>query len=169
MACTALPHALYLAERHLVRVGELLANQLRTAPTPHCVALSGPVGAGKSVLARSFVRRFLRDPEATVPSPTFALLHSYAHGHHAVHHADLYRLGDSVVALRRLELPSLMQPGHVLLVEWPELLLLEFPEWPVTHVTFAVEPDGLRRVNVTSTVASVVLHLESALSSCDFD
>ena len=57
-------------------------------------ALSGDLGAGKTTLARGFVRAMAGDPELEVPSPTFTLVQSYA-ARLPVAHLDLYRLADA--------------------------------------------------------------------------
>ena len=85
------------------------------------IALSGDLGAGKSTLARAFIREALGDPEAEVPSPTFTLVQEYDHPQgYALFHADLYRLsaGDDIEDLGLED----EQDGAVMLVEWPDRL-----------------------------------------------
>ncbi len=80
------------------------------------VALSGPLGAGKSSLARALLRGL--GVTGPVPSPTYTLVEPYVvHGREA-YHADLYRLGepDELDMLGLVEIAD----GAVLLVEWPE-------------------------------------------------
>ena len=71
------------------RLGQYLARHLGRGDT---LLLSGPVGAGKSHLARALIRaRFGADTE--VPSPSFTLVQTYGDpGEVEVWHADLYRL-----------------------------------------------------------------------------
>lgn len=80
------------------------------------LALSGPLGAGKSSLARALLRGLGID--GAIPSPTYTLVEPYtAHGRE-VYHVDLYRIGDAE-ELDMLGLAELGE-GAVLLVEWPE-------------------------------------------------
>lgn len=80
------------------------------------VALSGPLGAGKSSLARALLRGL--GVKGPVPSPTYTLVEPYlVHGREA-YHADLYRLGEPD-ELDMLGLAEISE-GAVLLVEWPE-------------------------------------------------
>jgi tRNA threonylcarbamoyladenosine biosynthesis protein TsaE len=99
---------------------EALARRLALAARPGDVlALSGPLGAGKSVLARAFVRA-LTKPDEEVPSPTFTLVQHYDGAAGTVRHFDLYRV---VQAEEALELGFEDGLEHsITLIEWPERL-----------------------------------------------
>jgi N-acetylmuramate 1-kinase len=84
------------------------------------IRLEGDLGAGKTTLARGFIRALAGDPELDVPSPTFTLVQTYAQGRLPVAHADLYRLAQAA-EVEELAFEELIA-GHVLLVEWPEKL-----------------------------------------------
>jgi tRNA threonylcarbamoyl adenosine modification protein YjeE len=79
------------------------------------IALSGPLGAGKTTLARALIERL--GGEGEVPSPTFALMQRYETPRLIVTHCDFYRLAPS--ELGELGLDDALAEG-VLLVEWPE-------------------------------------------------
>lgn len=84
--------------------------------------LKGDLGAGKSTLARAFIRALAGGREDfDVPSPTFTLVQTYDETRVAVAHADLYRLG-TTADLDELGLDDLLNTS-VLVVEWPELML----------------------------------------------
>ena len=81
------------------------------------VFLTGPLGAGKTVLARGLIRAVAGEP-IEVPSPTFSLVQSYDTSP-PVTHADLFRLEDPEEVLE-LGLDDAAMAG-VVLIEWPEM------------------------------------------------
>ena len=105
------------AEADTDRLGRALAGLLGPGDA---VLLHGPVGAGKTHLARALIRARLGDARAEVPSPTFTLVQVYDTPGAEVWHADLYRLAhpDEVTELG-LEAAF---AGAVTLVEWPDRL-----------------------------------------------
>ena len=81
-------------------------------------ALSGDLGAGKTTLARAFLRAATQDPELEAPSPTFTLIQTYDAPRFTVVHADFYRLRGPAELLQ-LGWDETVDEA-VTLVEWPE-------------------------------------------------
>jgi tRNA threonylcarbamoyladenosine biosynthesis protein TsaE len=94
------------------RLGSALARRLRAGDV---VTLSGPLGAGKTALARAVIRSL--GHQGDVPSPSFAIVQPYEELEPPVWHVDLYRI-ESAGEMAELGLDSL--GDSVLLVEWPE-------------------------------------------------
>jgi tRNA threonylcarbamoyladenosine biosynthesis protein TsaE len=93
-----------------------LGRQLARALQPgDAVTLSGPLGVGKTALARAVIAALGHDGE--VPSPSFAIVQPYEELSPPVWHVDLYRI-ESRGEIAELGLDSL--GDAVLLVEWPE-------------------------------------------------
>jgi tRNA threonylcarbamoyladenosine biosynthesis protein TsaE len=87
----------------------------RVAKPGDVIALSGPLGVGKTTLARGFLAALAHEGE--VPSPSFAIVQPYEELDPPVWHVDLYRIEDPS-ELDELGLDS--ADDAVLLVEWPE-------------------------------------------------
>lgn len=95
---------------------EELGRRLAAALRPgDAVTLSGPLGVGKTALARAVIHAL--GHEGDVPSPSFAIVQPYEELDPAVWHVDLYRI-EHVGELDELGLES--AADAVLLVEWPE-------------------------------------------------
>jgi tRNA threonylcarbamoyladenosine biosynthesis protein TsaE len=103
-------------EAAAARLGRAIAAGLRRGDA---VCLSGPLGAGKSTVARAAVRA-LTSPDEDVPSPTFTLVQTYQGPDFPVAHFDLYRLRSADEALE-LGLDDAISDGAAL-IEWPERL-----------------------------------------------
>lgn len=88
------------------------------------VCLYGPLGAGKSMLARALIRA-ATTPDEDVPSPTFTLVQSYEGRRFPIAHYDLYRLEDAA-EVEELALWETLADGAAL-IEWPERLGADLP------------------------------------------
>jgi tRNA threonylcarbamoyladenosine biosynthesis protein TsaE len=82
------------------------------------VALSGELGAGKTVFVQGLVRALGVTTGAT--SPTFVLVNEYR-GRLPVHHVDAYRTA-SLAELLDLGLDEMMDGDGVTVIEWAERL-----------------------------------------------
>ncbi len=97
--------------------------RLGAAVAPHlepgeAVLLYGPLGMGKSTLARGLIRA-LTSPDEDVPSPTFTLVQFYE-SDPPVAHFDLYRLTRPGEAFE-IGLDEALDVGCAV-IEWPERL-----------------------------------------------
>ncbi len=101
-------------------LGERLAAFLLDGPPSQrlMATLSGPLGAGKSTLARAILRAL--GVRGTIRSPTYTLVEPYelTHGQQ-LRHLDLYRLGDPE-ELEFLGFFDDLRDSWLTLVEWPE-------------------------------------------------
>ena len=133
-----------LDEAELARWGAQIGQ---TIVPPVVIALAGPLGAGKSVLARAIGAG--AGVEAPMPSPSYNLLARYAatQGRHVVH-LDLYRI-ESPDELWELGWAQLGAEDEIVLVEWPENAggMLPRDHWLI-ELTVPQQQSGLRDVEV---------------------
>ncbi|ACG76618.1 conserved hypothetical protein [Phenylobacterium zucineum HLK1] len=131
-------------EAATARLGAAIAAGLKPG---EAVCLSGPLGAGKSTLARALVRA-LTTPAEDVPSPTFTLVQFYEGPRLKVAHFDLYRLSNPDEAYE-IGLDEALDEGAAV-VEWPERLEGRLPPDRL-DVEIALSEDDAdgRRVRLT--------------------
>jgi tRNA threonylcarbamoyladenosine biosynthesis protein TsaE len=104
------------------------------------VTLEGPLGAGKTSIARGLLSALGLKGEA--PSPSFAIVQPYAPPEVTVPvlHVDLYRIDDPD-EIEELGLDEGLA-DQVLIVEWPERAR---GRWPMAlALTLTIQPDGSR-------------------------
>ncbi|QNP46757.1 tRNA (adenosine(37)-N6)-threonylcarbamoyltransferase complex ATPase subunit type 1 TsaE [Sphingomonas sediminicola] len=129
-------------------LGRLLARAARAGDV---ITMSGPLGVGKTALARGFLGALGHEGEA--PSPSFAIVQPYEDLEPPVWHVDLFRIND-VGELEELGLEA--AADGVLLIEWPEKagdqawpqalgLTLEFAEGNARRLTAKVPPSWQSR------------------------
>lgn len=119
-----------------------------TAPSPAVVHLQGDLGAGKSTLARAWLRAL--GVQGAIRSPTYTLVERYplAGGAEALH-LDLYRIGDGA----ELEFLGLDDADAALwLVEWPERGGDALPS-PDLRIALVIEGAGRRARLIASSAA----------------
>jgi tRNA threonylcarbamoyladenosine biosynthesis protein TsaE len=131
-----------ISEQAMAELGAAIAQVLRPG---EAVCLSGPLGAGKSTLARGLVRALTTGDEE-VPSPTFTLVQLYD-GRIAIAHFDLYRLKQPEEAYE-LGLDEALDAGAAV-IEWPERLEGALPPDRLDVEIAIPEDGGGRRVRLT--------------------
>lgn len=110
------------------------------------IRVSGPLGAGKTVLAKGVARGLAIDAKG-VTSPTFTLL-SIHRGRLPFYHVDLYRVaGPDEIA--RLELFDEVEGPGVTFVEWPERAESRLPPGGLA-VEIRDLGDGAREVTLSA-------------------
>ena len=116
-----------------------LARDLARSRPPRAVVwLRGGLGAGKSTLARAFLRDL--GVEGAIRSPTYTLVERYPIPGGEAAHLDLYRLGDAA-ELDFLGLDALAADATLWLVEWPDRGATGLPA-PDLAIDLAVDGDG---------------------------
>ena len=85
---------------------------------PKIIGLSGPLGAGKTTIAKEIIKYF--GSTEVVTSPTFNIVKQYSVGELQIYHIDLYRLW-SWSEFLDLDLP-LDSDNSLFIIEWINLI-----------------------------------------------
>ena len=139
-------------EQETEKLGARIARALRPGDV---VTLSGPLGVGKTALARGILAAL--GHQSDIPSPSFAIVQPYDELEPPVCHVDLFRIEDAG-ELDELGLESAAE--GVLIVEWPEKagsrawpqalgLSLDFDEGGARRLTAKVPPSWQSRWHQT--------------------
>lgn len=96
----------------------IAADLAATLRGGECLALHGPLGAGKTQFVRGLVQALGASPRI-VSSPTYVLLHIYDTPRFPVFHLDAYRTA-TPEDFESIGFTELLTQGGVVVVEWPE-------------------------------------------------
>jgi tRNA threonylcarbamoyladenosine biosynthesis protein TsaE len=119
----------------------------RSVPSGTVVSLQGPLGAGKTVIAKG-IAEALQINEAIV-SPTFTLVQEYV-GTMPLHHMDLYRL-HGIDDFSGIGGEELLYSDGITLIEWSEKIEDILPPGTV-RVKIAIEDNGSRDIMISGVV-----------------
>jgi tRNA threonylcarbamoyladenosine biosynthesis protein TsaE len=138
------------------RIGEVLFDGA-------VVGLSGPLGAGKTTLARGIAAGLGIDEGYIVSSPTYTIMQSYPCSKRDLYHLDLYRIKNPD------DLDSTGYRDHVggstvLMVEWPEREpSVLTPENLIVNIEYLDEgrevsfvPSGVKYEEMVEQIVSIV-------------
>ncbi|CAK0775180.1 N(6)-L-threonylcarbamoyladenine synthase, TsaE subunit [Gammaproteobacteria bacterium] len=141
---------------------EMLGAHLAQAvgKTGVSLALKGTLGAGKTTLARGFLRE--RGYQGTVKSPTFTLIEPYDLLEGVIYHFDLYRLVDSE-ELELLGIRDYFVPDAICLIEWPERGAGVLPELDLQVLINYCEEGRTVQIEATSPQGVDVLEMLNTL------
>jgi len=110
--------------------------------------LSGPLGAGKTLLVKGICAALGLDKE-DVTSPSFTLVNPY-YGRLRLYHIDLYRLDEGASAAHAVDLDELlMDEAAVIIIEWAERMgNYRLPD-NVWRIAIAGDGDAPRTISVS--------------------
>ena len=98
-----------------IEFGRRFGQQLKGG---EIVALSGPLGSGKTHLVKGIASGAGAGDQRDVNSPTFVIVNEYK-GRWDIYHIDAYRL-NSIVEFEMLGFDDFCYPQSVVLIEWAD-------------------------------------------------
>lgn len=121
---------------------QIAADFAATLHSGDVIAYRGEMGAGKTAFTRGLCHGLgLSDH---VSSPTFALVHQYGNGAHALYHFDMYRV-ETFEDLYSTGFFDYLDYGGILAIEWSENIEAVLPENAITVELKKVENDPQQR------------------------
>jgi tRNA threonylcarbamoyladenosine biosynthesis protein TsaE len=159
-----LPATLTLDLASEAETHQLAAHLAKLAAPGVTVLLDGPVGAGKTTLARHVILALLaqHDQVEDVPSPTFTIVQTYEAGPLEIWHADLYRL-TSTNELNELGLDAAFDTAFCL-VEWPDRMGTHRPDALSIALSYGkAEAERTAELSATGTAQTVLDRLIEGL------
>ena len=131
------------SERETFDLGVRIGTQLSGG---EILLLSGPLGAGKTMLVKGIAHALGIDEE-DVTSPSFTLVNPYD-GRLRLYHIDLYRLDEGASAAHAVDLDELlMDERAVIVIEWAERLGRYHLPGEVSRITISGDGDEPRQVS----------------------
>lgn len=121
-------------------LGRRIGRNLRSGSL---VSLTGPLGAGKTVIAKG-IAQALNITEAVV-SPTFTLVQEYE-GDLSLHHLDLYRISGAE-DFEGIGGEELLYEEGVTLIEWSEKIVELLPSHTI-YITISITDTQERHIAV---------------------
>lgn len=119
-----------------------IAKHLAKKTKDHIFALTGELGAGKTIFVQGFAKGL--GIKEKIISPTFVLIrqHSLPAGKKVLYHIDLYRLDDTA-ELKDLGLEEIWSdPDNIVLIEWAE----KIKELPKNAINISIQKQGDNRL-----------------------
>ena len=133
--------------RSVAQTESIAAELAQTLIGGECIALDGPLGAGKTQFVRGLASALGADPRQ-VSSPTFVLLNIYRGGRFPIFHLDAYRVHGSE-DFEAIGFPELLEQKGVVIVEWASRVEKILPDKRI-NVQIEVTGKSDRRITIES-------------------
>ncbi|PYS83512.1 MAG: tRNA (adenosine(37)-N6)-threonylcarbamoyltransferase complex ATPase subunit type 1 TsaE [Acidobacteria bacterium] len=132
-------------ERATFDLGVRIGTQLSGG---EILLLSGPLGAGKTMLVKGIAHAIGLDEE-DITSPSFTLVNPHQ-GRLLLYHIDLYRLDEGSSAAHAVDLDEILtDEGAVVIIEWGERLGRYPLPAGVWQVSISGDGDSPRQISIT--------------------
>jgi tRNA threonylcarbamoyladenosine biosynthesis protein TsaE len=125
-----------------IEIGRSLGSQLKGGEV---IALTGPLGSGKTYLIKGIVSGVGATKDAVaVNSPTFVLVNEYS-GRFDIYHIDAYRI-QSVEEFEKTGFDDFCYPNSVVLIEWADRVAPALKGINYVRITLAHQEQSSRKI-----------------------
>lgn len=145
------------SDKETIKFGREIGALLKAGDV---VALTGPLGSGKTWLTKGIALGLGVDPGMVITSPSFSLVNEYTAGC-TLYHMDLYRL-ERISDILATGLEEYLYNDGVAVVEWADRLPEILPEWRLT-ANFEIIDDQGREITLkgeNSRALEIIKNLE---------
>jgi tRNA threonylcarbamoyladenosine biosynthesis protein TsaE len=133
-----------ISPQQTFELGHMIGSRLQGG---EILLLSGPLGAGKTILVKGLCAALGIDEE-DVTSPSFTLVNPYD-GRLKLYHLDLYRLDEGASAAHAVDLDDLLSDkDSVIVIEWAERMGRYPLPADVWKIEIAGDGDDPRKIKV---------------------
>jgi len=129
-----------------VKLGASIGSALKGG---EIIALTGPLGSGKTHLIKGIVNAARATDRNTVNSPTFVIINEYHRpdGSLDIYHIDAYRI-TSIAEFERLGFDDLCYPNSVVLIEWADKIEPALKNLDIIHVILSHVGPQKRKIKI---------------------
>lgn len=100
------------------------------------IFLIGPIGVGKTYIAKKIISNLIEIEEDKIQSPTFNLVYEYEWKNKVIYHYDLYRIKNKY-EINRLDMMNKILDGDTItIIEWPEIIYDEIKD--INHILIEI-------------------------------
>lgn len=113
------------------------------------IALTGPLGSGKTQLIKGIVHAACAADKNSVNSPTFVIVNEYHRpdGSLDIYHIDAYRI-TSIAEFERLAFDDLCYTNAVILIEWADKIEPVLKNLNVIHIRLSHAGPKKRKIKI---------------------
>jgi tRNA threonylcarbamoyladenosine biosynthesis protein TsaE len=142
-----------------IELGRKIASALHGG---QIVAMTGPLGSGKTHLIKGIAIGLDAPDPTKVCSPTFVLVNEYQarNSQLTLYHIDAYRL-NSLREFERLGFEDFCRPDAIVLIEWADKVLPALSGLDVIRIELSHDGEDKRRIRIVSPSGQLFTILQS--------
>ena len=139
-------HFITNSPEETIELGRKIGSQLKGGEV---IALSGPLGSGKTHLIKGIATGAGAQDSRSINSPTFVIINEYI-GRLDIFHFDAYRL-NSIAEFEMLGFDDFCYPQSVVLIEWADKIESALGDMDYIRITLEHRGQSSRTIHIKNT------------------